>query len=171
MSTTLQIVDPAEFVKDFTTAKYAREIKTWNDPSSTPKNLAHILLDLKAPTAALAEIGLTLAEEVLPVFEKKCPSDPRPRKAVKAGKAWLKDRTEANYNAAQISSWAAADAARAASDANSEDASNAAWTATHALHNIEVAVFYARYAGLPNQRAFGIIKKVGHDYFAFLSEN
>jgi hypothetical protein len=111
MSPTAKIVDPAEFVQSFTATKYKEGIEVWRD-AETPADLIFALRTLKAPKAAYAEISAALAEEVLPAFEKKYPCDLRPRKAVEAAKAWIKNRTAANARAAEEASndaWHAAD--------------------------------------------------------------
>jgi len=38
----------------------------------------------------LAKWAIECAERVLPYFEKACPKDDRPRKAIEAGKAWVR---------------------------------------------------------------------------------
>ena len=68
------------------------------------------------------KIAIYTAEKVIDVFEKKYPNDDRPRKAIEAAKAWLKEPTETNRAAN------AADAANAAAYA----AANAAYAAAYA---------------------------------------
>ena len=71
------------------------------------------------------------AEQVLHIFEDKHPDDNRPRKAIEAAKAWLKDPSA---DAANAAAYAAADAAA--------DAAYAAYAAANAAH----AAAYAAYA-------------------------
>ena len=68
------------------------------------------------------KIAIYTAEKVIDVFEKKYPNDDRPRKAIDAAKAWLKEPTETNRAAN------AADAANAA--AYAANAANAATART-----------------------------------------
>ena len=71
------------------------------------------------------------AEQVLHIFEDKHPDDNRPRKAIEAAKAWLKDPSaDAVYAAAYADADAAAYAANAA--ANAAYAAYAAANAAHA---------------------------------------
>ena len=58
------------------------------------------------------ELAIFAAEEVLHIFEKKYPNDKRPREAIEAAKAYLKDPTDKNKKAAR----AAAEAAEAGAD-------------------------------------------------------
>ena len=50
------------------------------------------------------------AEQVISMFEKKYPNDKRPRKAIEAAKAWIKNPTEKNRVVAASAADAAADA-------------------------------------------------------------
>jgi hypothetical protein len=69
------------------------------------------------------------ASQVIDIYEKESPEDKRPRQAIEAAKAWLKNPTKRNRKAAS----AASEAARAASAAASEAASWAAsWAASAA---------------------------------------
>jgi hypothetical protein len=68
------------------------------------------------------------AEHVLPYFEEQYPNDPRPRKAVEAGRAWVRD--EITMSEARTAAHAAArSAARAAGHAAAT-----AHVADHAVH-------------------------------------
>jgi len=67
---------------------------------------------LDKPTAVT--IAIACAERVLPAFEKKFPSDSRPRKAIEAAQAWLKNPSQktdddayAAYAAANERKWQA----------------------------------------------------------------
>jgi hypothetical protein len=53
-------------------------------------------------------LAIYAAELVIGIYEKKYPDDKRPRRAIEAAKAWLKDPTEENRRAASASSSAAA---------------------------------------------------------------
>jgi hypothetical protein len=98
MSAKLQALDPAEFVQSYTADKYKMEIGAW-DNATTPGDLLYALKSLKAPCAAYVEMGIIISEEALSQFEGVYPNDPRPRQAVDAAKAWLKNRTAANEGA------------------------------------------------------------------------
>jgi hypothetical protein len=174
-----ETLDPAKFVKSYTTTKYKNEIERWNKVSTTGDALA-ILQFLRAPKVAYTEISITLAEEVLPKFEKKYPKDLRPRKAIEAAKAWTKSQTSANVQAATFAADAAynasvatfANAAMAASNA-ALAASNAAAqagadTTERAAINAANAAYNAISAGLTKQHALGVIKGIGEKYFSFL---
>ena len=89
------------------------------------------------------ELAVYAAESVIGIFEKHRPDDKRPRAAIEAAKAWLKNPCEktraaarAASDAARAAAWAAAraasDAARAAAWAASDAASDAAWVAARA---------------------------------------
>jgi hypothetical protein len=87
-------------------------------------------------------LAVYAAESVIGIFEKKHPDDKRPRQAIEAAKAWLKDPSEENRNAAGAAwaaAWAAWDAARAAG------AAGAAWAAAWAAWDAARAA--ARAAG------------------------
>jgi hypothetical protein len=69
--------------------------------------------------------AILCAEEVLPIFEKEYPDDDRPRKAIEAARAWLKNPSSENARVAA--------AARAAANAASAaDAADAAYAAAYA---------------------------------------
>lgn len=94
------------------------------------------------------------AEQVIDIFEKKCPKDKRPRAAIEAARRVLANDTEENRKAARVAgsaarvagsaAWAAGSAARAASweaaraagstsrDVAWEAARDAAWEAARA---------------------------------------
>jgi hypothetical protein len=85
------------------------------------------------------EIAIFAAEQVLPIFEKKYPKEFRPRKAIEAAKAVLKNDTPKNRKAA----YAAADAAYAAYAAAY---ANAAYAAAYAAYAAAYAAYAAVYA-------------------------
>jgi hypothetical protein len=80
------------------------------------------------------KIAIYAAEQVIKTFEKEYPEDDRPRKAIEAAKAYLKnpcDKTAADAYAAHDAAYAAAYAANAAADA-ANAAANAAYAAAYA---------------------------------------
>jgi hypothetical protein len=80
------------------------------------------------------ELAVYAAESVIGIFEKQRPDDKRPRAAIEAAKAWLKNPCEKTRAAARAA-WAASDAASAARDAARAAASaarDAAWAASDA---------------------------------------
>ena len=86
------------------------------------------------------------AEQVIKVYEDKYPNDSRPRDAIKAAKAYLKDPTKDNARAA----YAADAAAYAARAAYAADAAEAAAYAAYAAYAAEAAAraAYAAYAAI-----------------------
>jgi hypothetical protein len=87
------------------------------------------------------------AERVLPYFEKKCPDDPRPRKAIEALRRWVKTGVfhMADVRGASLAAHAAArdvvedDAARSAA----RSAGQAMATAHVPTHSIAAAIYAA----------------------------
>ena len=75
------------------------------------------------------------ARLVLHNFEKKYPDDKRPRQAIQAGKAWVKNPTIKNQCAARSAAWSAWSAARSAE--------SAAWSAWSAARSAESAAWSA----------------------------
>jgi hypothetical protein len=85
------------------------------------------------------------AEHVLPYFEEKYPNDSRPRKAVEAGRAWV--RGEIAMSEARTAAFAAHAAARAAADhAAARAAARAAGHAAATAHVADHAGHAATYA-------------------------
>ena len=89
------------------------------------------------------------AQHVLKYFEEKYPKDNRPRKAIEAGRAWI--RGEIAMSEARTAAFAAHAAAR---DANPDAARAAARAAGHAAatahvagHAVHAATYAARAAG------------------------
>jgi len=83
------------------------------------------------------------AEQVISIFEKKYPDDKRPRQAIEAAKAYIKDSSEVN----RVAAHAAADAAYAAAHAaHAADAAYAAHAAAHAAHAADAAAHAAHAA-------------------------
>ena len=83
------------------------------------------------------------AELVLDNFEKKYPDDKRPRKAIEAAKAVLKNNTKANRSAA-CSAYSAADsAAYSAADSAARSAYSAAYSAYSAARSAYSAAYSA----------------------------
>lgn len=56
-------------------------------------------------------LAIYVASLVLRNFEKECPGNKRPRKAIQAAKRWLKEPTEQNRSAARSAAWSAESAA------------------------------------------------------------
>ena len=77
------------------------------------------------------QLAIFSAELVLPIFEKQCPSDDRPRKAIEAAKKVLQNNTKKNRLAAAYAAYAA-DAAYAAAYAAADAADAAAHAAADA---------------------------------------
>ena len=72
------------------------------------------------------------AEQVIEIFEKKYQNDKRPREAIEAAKAYLKDPSDKNKNAAANAANAAYAAAYSAYSAYSADAAYSAYAAANA---------------------------------------
>ena len=83
------------------------------------------------------------AEHVLSCFEEKCPKDDRPRKAIEAGRAWVRGEiTMSEARAAAVAAHAAArDADHAATRAAGRAAGHAAATAHVAGHARHAAAY------------------------------
>jgi hypothetical protein len=117
------------------------------------------------------EIAIFSAEQVLDVYERKYPNDPRPRNAIDAARKVLKNDTEENRNAAYAAAsaayvayaaaYAAADAANAARyaayAANAVDAAFAAYYAASAAANAAAHAAYA--ASNPSEMRTRIINE------------
>ena len=84
------------------------------------------------------------AEQVIDIYEKKYPDDKRPRKAIEAAKACIKNPSAKNKEAA---GWAAAWAAGAAARAAEAAARAAGWAAEAAARAAEAAARAAGAAG------------------------
>jgi hypothetical protein len=98
------------------------------------------------------------AERVLPYFEEKYPKDDRPRKALEAGRAWVRGEIAmSEVRAAAFAAHAAArDAVHAAARAAARAAGHAAATAHvagHARHAAAYAVAAATDAAVPTDAA------------------
>ena len=83
-------------------------------------------------------LAIYAAEQVIKLYEDKYPNDSRPREAIKAAKAYLKDPSKKNKEAAADAASAAADAASApyaaADAASATDAAADAASATDAAN-------------------------------------
>jgi len=92
------------------------------------------------------------AEHVLPYFEKEYPEDDRPRKAIEAGRAWVRDKiTMGEVRAAAFAAHAAArDADHTAARAAARAAGHAAATAHVASHAPHAADYAAAAAEAAN---------------------
>ncbi len=84
------------------------------------------------------------AEHVLPSFEEQYSNDLRPRKAVEAGRAWVRD--EIAMSEARTAAFAAHAAARDADHAAARAAARAAGHAAATAHVADHAVHAAAYA-------------------------
>jgi len=93
----------------------------------------------------LAKWAIACAERVLPYFEKVCPKDDRPKKAIEAGKAWV--RGEITVGEARKAAIAAHAAARdVAKNVSACAAARAAGQAVSTVHMAGHAVHAANYA-------------------------
>ena len=89
-------------------------------------------------------LAIYAAELVIGNYENKYPNDDRPRKAIEAAKAWLKDPSEANRSAAWSARSAAWSAARSAAESAARSAAeSAARSAESAARSAESAAWSA----------------------------
>jgi hypothetical protein len=93
---------------------------------------------------SLALWAADCAEHVLGVFEKTCPDDDRPRKAVEAARAWA--RGETTVGTARKAALAARDAARHTAGPAARAAASAAGHAAATAHAGGHAAHAATYA-------------------------
>jgi tRNA(Ile)-lysidine synthase TilS/MesJ len=106
---------------------------------------------------SLALWAADCAEHALPYFEKECPGDDRPRKAIEAGRAWARGEIKVGEaRTAALAAHAAArdtdhSAARAAARAAGHSAATA-HVAGHAPHAADYAVKAAEAAGIAGER-------------------
>jgi len=84
------------------------------------------------------------AEQVISIYEKNCPKDDRPRKAVKAAKLCIDNPTEKNKNAAYVAAACAVAAVDAAAAACAVDA--VAYAAAAAAYAVDAACAVDAYA-------------------------
>lgn len=110
--------------------------------STTSKSIAELLSKRDHKTLALWVSDC--AGHILPYFEEKHPNDNRPRKAIEAGRAWV--RGEIAMNEARTAAFAAHAAARDASHASACAAARAAGHAAATAHVASHAVHAAAYA-------------------------
>ena len=106
---------------------------------------------------ALALWAADCAEHVLPYFEKECPKDDRPRKAIEAARKWTRGLIKVGEarKAALDAHAAARNVSQAAARAAARSAGHAAATAHvagHAPHAADYAVKAAEAAGVANER-------------------
>ena len=121
--------------------------------TSINKSIAELLS--KQDHRTLVLWATDCAEHVLPYFEEKYPKDNRPRKAIEAGRAWV--RGEIVMSEARTAAFATHAAAR---DTNQDGACAAARAAGHAAatahvagHAVHAATYAAKaatYAADPN---------------------
>jgi hypothetical protein len=111
-------------------------------------------------------MAIYCAELVIGNYEKKCPDDKRPRKAIEAAKAWLENPTEKNRQAATAAYYAAAAAAAAAYSAYAAAAAAAysayaaAYAAAAAYSTAYSAADYSAYAAAYAAAEKGTLNKV-----------
>jgi len=77
-------------------------------------------------------LAIYAAELVIGIFESKYPDDKRPREAIEAAKAWLKDPSDKNRSAARSAAWSAAESAWSAAESAwsaARSAARSAWSA------------------------------------------
>lgn len=101
--------------------------------------------------------AIDCAEHVLPYFEKEYPKDDRPRKAIEAGRTWVRDKT--TMGEARAAALAAHAAARAADNPAARAAARAAGHAVatahvagHAPHAADYAVKAVEAANVAKER-------------------
>ena len=120
--------------------------------------------DLEKRRQVQIRFAILCAEEVLPIFESKFPEDRRPREAIEAAKACLKDPTDADanvaYAAAYAASRAAANVAYAAAYAASR-AANVAYAAAYAANVAYVAADAAYAASRAADAAYAAARAAG----------
>ena len=111
--------------------------------TSINKSIAELLSKQDHKTLVLW--ATDCAEHVLPYFEEKYPKDNRPRKAIEAGRAWVRGETAVSEarTAAFAAHVAARDTNQAAACAAARAAGHAAATAHVAGHAVHVATYAA----------------------------
>ena len=110
---------------------------------------------------SLALWAADCAEHVLPYFEKECPRDDRPRKAVEAGRAWV--RGEIKVGVARTAALAAHAAARNTDNPAAKAAARAAGHAAGTAHVAGHAPHAANYA-ITAAEAAGILREFEWQY-------
>jgi hypothetical protein len=80
------------------------------------------------PLRVIQQFAIDCAERVLPLFEKECSDDKRPRLAIEAAKQCLLNSTKKTWSAAE----SAAKSASSAAESAAKSASSAAWSASSA---------------------------------------
>lgn len=83
------------------------------------------------------QYAIFAAEQAIEIYEKQYPKDDRPRKAIEAAKAVLKNDTKSNRDAASNAAFVASDVASAAFVAS--DAAFAAYAASNAAYATSAA--------------------------------
>ena len=116
-------------------------------------------------------LAIFAAELCIDNFEKEYPDDKRPRQAIEAAKAYLKNPSEENMSAAgsaALSARSAALSARSAAESAALSAGSAAWSAGSAAESAAwsagSAALSARSAGSAALSARSGIKKLCHDF-------
>jgi hypothetical protein len=114
-------------------------------PSIAHKDEKLVDLVNKTDQKILAIWAADCAEHVLTRFEKKYPEDDRPRKAIEAGRAWI--RGDLKMTETRKAAFGAHAAARAASqDAEAQSAARSAGHAAATAHVASHAIYAALYA-------------------------
>jgi hypothetical protein len=135
--------------------------------TSINKSIAELLS--KQDHRTLVLWATDCAEHVLPYFEEKYPKDNRPRKAIEAGRAWVRGEivmSEAR-TAAFATHAAARDTNQAPACAAARAAGHAAATAHvagHAVHAATYAAKAATYAADPNNADANTAKERNWQY-------
>ncbi len=94
-------------------------------------------------------LACVFARRALPVFERKCPGDKRPRLAIESAEKYAAEPTKENKLAAASAAYAAsaaADAASAAYAAYAADAASAASAVAYTADAASAAAYAAAYA-------------------------
>jgi|SRR3989338_1718278 len=99
------------------------------------------------------------AEHVLPYFEKKCPNDDRPRKAIEEARRWVREGKPMKMAVIRKASLDAHAAARATESPAARAAARAAGQAVATVH-VATHAPGAAYYGLKVAKAVGAERKV-----------
>jgi hypothetical protein len=120
------------------------------------------------PHGVVVEMACRFAESVLDLFEKEHPGDKRPREAIMAARAWIKNPCQETRDAANAAANAAADAAYAGyagyagyAAARAADAANyAADAANYAAYAAAAAYYAADVDPSQKEKQIGIVLDV-----------
>jgi hypothetical protein len=135
--------------------------------TSADRSIAELLS--KQDNGTLVLWAADCSEHVLPCFEEKHPEDNRPRKAIEAGRAWV--RGEIAVSEARTAAFAAHAAARDTNQAAARAAARAAGHAAaaahvnaHAFHAAAYAAKAATYAADPSNADANTAKERSWQY-------